>query len=96
MNNFQDPRQSKCWTCKHGLCMRGSERHIFEPEIDHDEDEEPNIPFMNVEKERLHEQIVSVSQTVGLCYWGNHGKSLPLRVGFVEDCNRFETDAPIK
>lgn len=96
--NQQDPKASKCWTCKHGLCLFQTQREVLfaemadgpEPTEENEDDYdlgltgfgEPDI----VDPHQGHVHQIEKQGVVGLCYW----KDTPLGVQIVHECNRYE------
>jgi hypothetical protein len=99
-----DPEKSLCWQCKHGLCIKESERqtviHQGMTPID-EEPQELHHPFEIVPDEETEESTnvheIDISRVAGVCYWSPAGKAVtPVKVGQVNRCNRFEEDGSLK
>lgn len=94
-----DPKTSKCWTCRWGLCVKETEHQsLFAPST-----EEPRNIFADSEDEDhenpspqdLSETILGNSKIKSVCFWKPAGvASTPIfpfdAMGIVHDCNRYE------
>ena len=92
-----DPKNSKCWTCKHGICIRQTEHEIIrnKPRIVQEEipeyfDQPEELELQEVEHNLAKEGVYA------LCYWRPDGIDpkvvTSIEVQFVSECNRYEHD----
>lgn len=94
MKENTDARTSKCWTCKHGLCISENETSklyhggsqeqsdIFDISSEYEESEEVKIVEHTVEETKVK----------AICYWRppTIKNSPPILVAYIKQCNRHE------
>jgi len=96
-----NPRKSKCWTCKHGLCFSEEEGHRITslpmegPQIESDYGSEFSLDQEELDSvSRGFEQTVKQEHARAVCYWRpqGHDQGYPVLVNEVQECNRYEKD----
>lgn len=83
---------SKCTTCKWGLCFLEEEQHTIFPS-DESEDKEAGFGF---EDNVIHDEIehITARREQGVCFWVPDGIQkgvFPVKVSRVLECNRYES-----
>lgn len=84
-----DPKNSKCWTCKYGLCFSQREQPTYLEEKEPDSFAE--IVSEDEAADRMREGLTQ-EKVYGLCVWGTIMGLVkdPLEVAFVEKCSGYE------
>lgn len=100
-----DAQQSKCWICKHGLCVKESETervyHANMRGMPPSPDGESfgifeEMPFQEGgnedDSEEIIEHTIEHERIKTICYWRPTGieNSPPILVAKVQQCSRFE------
>lgn len=94
-----DPKASKCWTCRWGLCVSETEHQsLFAPSTE----EEPKNVFELEQEEmpgqqQLSETVLGNSKIKSVCFWrpsssvlGPASTVFPFdTMGIVHSCNRY-------
>ena len=102
----QEVRDSKCWTCEFGHCIKQTQREVLfaeapEPSpLDEDVDHEswmgdlPDFDESEGTPQLGHTHEVEKTGVYGICYWGLTSSSksdmLPMNVQIIHECNRYE------
>lgn len=88
-------RTSKCWNCKHGMCVNedenqtvfaeGNTPHLGESTIFPEEDDEEIGPG------ELFTQFLTAKRVQAICYWHptENAAIHPVRVAHVTQCSRY-------
>lgn len=101
-NEKLDPKESKCWDCKYGLCMLQENTSFLEANFPMGPpnpmggmfDQQPEISWEDNEESEDEEPKKIVEHRVcTLCYWAPAGMKLesPIVTGaIVRSCSRYE------
>ncbi len=87
-------KESKCFSCKHGLCVRETlEEIIITPSKDKNK-EESWSPYPEEQEDEIIERHVTHIQTKVLCFWKppSVDESPPIVMSHITRCNRYEPD----
>ena len=86
----KEAKTSKCWKCKHGICVRESESELVfgsgnESEADH-------FDLFNGGGEKPDLTEVEHEHVKGICFWRPEGitGTPPIVISNVKECSRFE------
>jgi hypothetical protein len=97
----QDPKKSKCWTCKHGHCVSQTHREVLYAEMaqgpDEQEDEDdfsldlPDFsePGKVEDPHQGHVHEIEKHGVMGFCYYM---QATPIAVQIVHECNRYDAE----
>lgn len=91
-----EAKDSKCWTCKWGICLKESaeEKLLHKGMHDIDEDEDFEHEMIEFSKdEGIIEHTVSQEHVKAICFWRPEGVTYPtspILVAFTHACNRYE------
>lgn len=102
--NEQDPRDSKCWTCKFGHCISQTQREVLYAEMEEVEAEDSidsddfDLGLNDFDRQpdahMGHVHQVEKRGMFGLCYWTPYSQqqaNMPVHVQIVHECNRYES-----
>lgn len=90
-----DVKQSKCWTCKYGICIKesGEERFVHPaPPTEHDHEFEA---FGDKDQEQdapMHEHVFQTEAIKAFCFWRptEVQNAPPMMQSFVNECSRYK------
>jgi hypothetical protein len=88
-------QESKCWTCKHGYCIRQTTIEILRTETPAAEKDDFDFFDSNPASTIDDVQEIIKEGIYGLCYWAAKTFDAtipPMAVHIVRNCNRYEKD----
>jgi hypothetical protein len=85
-------KESLCWTCKHGLCIRETELKSFYGSPDQKEEENifESAP-KNEDEEEIQEVILPSTKLRTTCFWRPDSveNAPPIILSKIEECSRY-------
>ena len=94
MNDELKAKESLCWTCKFGICVKETEQERVSYEPSDEQSEDTYGIFAEQSSPEIIDTVIEHERVKTICFWRpDHVKeSPPILVSKVEECNRFKKE----
>lgn len=88
-------KQSLCWTCKHGVCVKETSKELMMPMMEADAPTEVKEIWQESEEQKMPQLMpvdIERESIKAICFWRpQHIQDAPpILVANVKECNRYE------
>jgi len=95
MNDELKAEESKCWTCKFGICVKETEQERVSYESPNEKQEDTYDIFNESQQTpEVIDTVIEHARVKTICFWRpeNVKDSPPILVSKIEECNRFKKE----